>query len=125
MNRCKASLIILIGLILLCIISIVTLKTQEQNYLAIIDELQEALETGTTEQALQVCEKLETNLENYHNITGIFVNGSELDEMKLIISSLQPMIATNHEDILLEIAKLRGLVQKIYEEELPKIWHIL
>ncbi|MDE6657556.1 MAG: hypothetical protein K2J88_03105 [Oscillospiraceae bacterium] len=52
MNRCKASLGILIGLILLCIFSLVTLRIEEKNYLAMIEKLEESLETGTTEQAL-------------------------------------------------------------------------
>ena len=51
MNRCKASLGILIGLILLCIFSLVTLRIEEKNYLAMIEKLEESLETGTTEQA--------------------------------------------------------------------------
>ncbi|MBD5142633.1 MAG: DUF4363 family protein [Ruminococcus sp.] len=125
MNRCKVSLGILIVLILLCIISLMTVKTQAQNYLAIINKLEESLETGTTEQSLLICDELENDLENYYNITALFVNSSELREIQKIISSLQPMIVTNHEDILLEIAKLRALIQNIYHEEIPEIWHIL
>ena len=58
MNRCKVSLGILISLILLCIFSLVTLKNQEKNYLAIIDKLEQSLETGSTEQALLICNEL-------------------------------------------------------------------
>lgn len=125
MNRCKTSAGILAGLILLCIFSLLELKTQSQNYLAVIDELQDTLETGTTEQALQVYDKLEHHLESYHNITGLFVNGTELDEIRKTIAGLQPMIATNHQDTQTEIAKLRMLIQSIYDEELPELWHIL
>ncbi|MDE6706712.1 MAG: hypothetical protein K2K06_01570, partial [Oscillospiraceae bacterium] len=74
MNRCKVSLGILIVLILLCIISLMTVKTQAQNYLAIINKLEESLETGTTEQSLLICDELENDLENYYNITALFVN---------------------------------------------------
>nr|MDE6004066.1 DUF4363 family protein [Oscillospiraceae bacterium] len=99
MNRCKASLGILIGLILLCIFSLVTLRIEEKNYLAMIEKLEESLETGTTEQALLAFDELKNYSENYDNIIGIFVDGSELNEIKLIISGLQPMIINNHEDI--------------------------
>ncbi|MDE5792320.1 MAG: DUF4363 family protein, partial [Oscillospiraceae bacterium] len=123
MNRCKASLGILIGLILLCIFSLVTLRIEEKNYLAMIEKLEESLETGTTEQALLAFDELKNYSENYDNIIGIFVDGSELNEIKLIISGLQPMIINNHEDISVEIAKLKILVQNIYQEDFPKIWH--
>ena len=125
MNRCKASLVILIGLILLCIVSLITLKTQEKNYLASIENLEKSLQTDSTEQALLACEALQDYSEHYANITGIFIDGSELNEIKLIISGLQPMILSNQEDVFIEIAKLKILVQNIYEEDFPKIWHIL
>ncbi|MDE6777691.1 MAG: DUF4363 family protein [Oscillospiraceae bacterium] len=125
MNRCKVSLGILISLILLCIFSLVTLKNQEKNYLAIIDKLEQSLETGSTEQALLICDELENYSETYDNIIGIFVDGTKLNEIKLIISGLPPMIINNHQDILIEITKLKILVQNIYEEDFPKIWHIL
>lgn len=124
MKRCKASVCILISLVLLCIFSLLELKKQSQDYLAIIDELQVTVATGTTEQALQVYDKLENHLDHYHNTTGLFVNGTELDEVRKIISGLQPMIATGHQDTSAEIARLRMLVQSIYEEELPELWHI-
>ncbi|MDE5769564.1 MAG: DUF4363 family protein [Oscillospiraceae bacterium] len=125
MNHCKASVGILIGLILLCVSSLMILKSKSETYLAIIDQLETTFQTGSIEDTLVVYDTLESELEKYHNITGLFVNGTELDEMREIVASLKPMILANQKNTSAEIARLRMLVQNLYEEELPEFWNIL
>lgn len=125
MNRCKTSVGILISLILLCISSLMILKSQSEAYLEIINQLEITYQTGSTEETLLVCDRLEAGLENYHNITGLFVNGTELDEIREIVFELKPMILASQKNTLAEITRLRLLVQNIYEEEFPELWHIL
>lgn len=125
MNHCKTSVGILIGLILLCISSLMILKSRSETYLAIIDQLETTFQTGSVEDTLVVYDRLESELEKYHNITGLFVNGTELDEMQEIVASLKPMILANQKNTSAEIARLRMLVQNLYEEELPELWNIL
>ena len=45
--------------------------------------------------------------------------------MREIVSSLKPMILANQPHTSAEIARLRMLVQNLYEEELPEFWNIL
>lgn len=138
MNRCKASVGILISLILLCVISLCTLRHQSREYLQIIDQLETAFQSGETEETLAVYQQLESRLESYHNITGLFVNGTELDEIRKTIFELEPLIRQNNNhyfnfpdsdnirtDFDRLLARLRILIENIYQEELPELWHIL
>lgn len=125
MNRCKASVGILLALIILCIFSLTELKSQCNAYLALADELQSAIMADDTEKALEAFDKLQQNWEQYHNTTGLFVNGAKLDSIREVLSKLQPMIEKNAPDAAFEVEKLRSLIQNIYEEEVPELWHIL
>ncbi len=125
MNRCKASVSILLGLILLCISSLLILKQKSMQYLSYLDTFQDAIMQDHTEQALSALDQLEQNWQSYHDITGIFVNGRELDSLRDLLSELRPMVLDHRPELFSEIARMRCLIQIIYEEELPVLWHIL
>ena len=125
MNRCKVSIWVLLSLILLCFFSLAEIQKQCREYLVIIDNIQNAVDSGNTEQALADFAMLESQWKAYHEINGIFVNGSELDSIREIMSGLQPLIAGKHPEVNSELHKMRELITAVYEEELPEIWHIL
>ncbi len=125
MNRCKVSVGVLLSLILLCIFSLIEIQKQCREYLTIVDNIQTAVDSGNTEQALSAFDTLENHWKDYHEINGIFVNGSELDSIREIMSGLKPLIADEHPEVNSELHKMRELIIAIYQEELPEIWHIL
>ena len=125
MNRCKVSVGILLSLILLCVIALIEVQKQCQEYLTLVDEVSSAVEAGDISQALSGFDTLEERWESYHNINGLFVNGMELDAIREIMSGLRPLIADEHPEVESELRKMRYLILSMYEEELPELWHIL
>ena len=125
MNRCQVSVFILSGLIFICIFSLFELHQQCENYLSLTEQISESLETENIRQALFYFDELEKNWKTYHDISGIFVNGSELDSIREIMSGLRPMIESRHPETVSELLKMKNLILSVYEEELPELWHIL
>jgi len=125
MKRCIASVSILSALILLCVISLFELHTQCRDYVAMTDAVATAIEQGDRYQALLALDTLEQGWKHYHDITGIFVNGSELDSIRETLSGLRPMLEDSRPEIKTELEKMRVLILSVYEEELPELWHIL
>lgn len=125
MNRCKVSIWILLSLILLCMFSLAELQMQCREALALVGEIESAVEDNNTEQALLAFDNLEQDWKHYHDINGIFVNGSELDSIREIMSGLKPLIEDEHPEVRAELQKMKHLILSVYEEELPEIWHIL
>lgn len=125
MKRCKASVWILLSLILLCIVSLIVLRQQCMNYLYLTNAVETAVDQGNTEQALSAFDELEQQWQQYHDITGIFVNGDELDAVRQILCGLRPLLENEHPEAKSELQKIRYLIESIYQEELPELWHIL
>ncbi|MBE6875334.1 MAG: DUF4363 family protein [Ruminococcus sp.] len=125
MNRCKVSIWILLGLILLCMFSIAELQIQCREALALVAEIESAVDENNTEQALLAFDNLEQDWKHYHDINGVFVNGSELDSIREIMSGLKPLLEDEHPEVRAELQKMKHLILSVYEEELPEIWHIL
>lgn len=125
MNRCKVSVFVLLSLIFICIFSLFELHQQCENYLALTERISKAFETGDTPQALSAFDELEQNWKEYHDISGVFVNGSELDSIREIMSGLRPMLEQQHPETVSQLSRMKNLILSVYEEELPEIWHIL
>jgi hypothetical protein len=125
MNHCKVSIWILFSLISICIFSLIILKYECKNYLSLTEQIQEAVQTGDTAQALSAFDRLEQNWKQYHDISGVFVNGSELDSIREIMSGLRPLIENQHPEVSSELLKMQNLILSVYEEEIPELWHIL
>ena len=125
MNRCKISIFVLLSLIFICIFSLFELHQQCENYLALTEQVSQAFESGDTLQALSAFDELERNWKPYHDIAGIFVNGSELDSIREIMSGMRPMIEQHHPETISELLKMKNFILSVYEEELPELWHIL
>ncbi len=125
MTRCKISIGILCGLILLCVCSLTLMQKQCEKLLFLTDEIISAVESGNTPEALVYFDQLEQNWNRYHEINGIFVNGTELNDLREILSGLRPLILQQHPEALSELQKMHSFILSLYEEELPELWHIL
>lgn len=125
MNRCTISLIILAALILLCIISLPVIHGQCDRLVRQTDRVAEAAVQGDAERALAEYEKLEQRWESFHDITGLFVDGEKLDVPREVICALRPLLAAAHPEAVSELARLRGMIEGLYEEEVPGWAHIL
>ena len=125
MNRCKVSVWILLGLILLCMFSLAELQIQCREAIALVEKIESAVEEKNTEQALLAFADFAQDWEHYHDINGIFVNGSELDSIREIMAELKPLIEEERPEVRAGLSKIKHLILSVYEEELPEIWHIL
>lgn len=125
MNRCKVSLGILIAIIALCITGLFIVSWQCRSFGEQITAISDAVHTGDTQKALEEFDALQAQWKQFHNITGIFIDGSDLDTIKETLSGVRPMLETEHPEAPAELERLRSLVEGLYEEEFPEIWHIL
>lgn len=125
MKRFGACVGILTVLILLCVCSLLTVRIQCRQFEALAEEVEEAIETGSTTEALERYDTMNARWESFHNVCGLFVNGEKLDPILEILVELPPLIAQEHPEALSSLEKLQGLVEGVYEEEFPSFWHIM
>ena len=125
MRRCIASLCILLALTVLCIGSLTVLRTECRRYAALAEQTRYAAARGDTETALARYDALAGSWEAFHDLTGLFVDGAKLDAVHEHLTGLRPLIEQGHPEVTAELERIRQLTEGIYEEELPKLWHIL
>lgn len=125
MNRCKISVWILLGLVLLCISSLPVIHYQCHRFISQVDRVTEAVEAGDRELALAEYDTLEKAWGGFHDVTGIFVDGAKLDVPREVLYGLRPLIEAEHPETLSELERLRGMTEGIFEEEVPGWEHIL
>ncbi len=125
MNRCKISVWILIGLVLLCISSLPLIRYQCSRFIDQVDSVTEAVKSGDRERALAEYDALEEAWTGFHDITGIFVDGEKLDVPREVLVGLRSLIEAEHPEALSELERLRGMTEGIFEEEVPGWEHIL
>ncbi len=125
MNRCKISLCILAALVLLCTVSLPIIHTQCKTLQAGVERVETAVEAGDTALALTEFGRLEAEWEQFHKITGLFVDGEKFDPIREVLHGLRPLIEAEHPEAMSELERLRGLAESIYEEELPDWSHLL
>lgn len=125
MKRCIASLSILVALIALCIVSLVALRSECRWYAGLAERTTLAVSQGETETALSRFDSMQEHWEDFHNITGLFVDGEKLDAIYERMTGLRPLIESGHPQASAELESLRSLIESIYEEEQPLLWHIL
>ena len=124
MKRCGISLCVLIGLVVLCAVSQVLLYRESRAFAVLTVSVEEAVQAGDSAEALRRLERLEGQWEEFHNVTGLFVDGIKLDPIRERLAEVRPLIAENHPTALPELACIRLLAEGIAEEEVPEIWHI-
>lgn len=125
MRRLWLSVGILVGLVWLCIWSLASLRQQCERYGLLVSQTACAYASGNKEEALALCDLLESRWEAFHNHTGAFVDGSKLDAIHEHLVGLRPLIEGEHPETLSELRSLQKLIDGLYEEELPDLWHIL
>lgn len=125
MKRCTACIGILSGLILLSICSLFLVRWECRRFNAATEAVLEAVEANTTAEALRRLDTLNMKWESFHNLCGLFVNGEKLDPLRDVLSELEALIRQEHPEAVSSLERLKGLIEGIYEEEFPEIWHIL
>lgn len=124
MKRCIISFCVLLGLVGLCVASQIMLYRESRAFAALTVSVEEAVQAGDRDEALRRLEKLEAQWEGFHNVTGLFVDGTKLDPIRERLAEVRPLIAEAHPTALPELACIRQLAEGIAEEEVPEIWHI-
>jgi hypothetical protein len=125
MSRFLTSIGILTVLIVICILSLLLLKSECGNYRNGIAETAAAISVGDTEAALAAYDRLDADWKHFEDVTGIFTDGSKLDAVRIHMAVLRPLIESGSTEAAAELECVRRLIASIYEEELPYFWHIL
>lgn len=125
MRRVILSLSILLSLIVLCVLSLTALRSECTWYENLTQSTIYAASRGDTEAALERFDALQANWEEFHDLTGLFVDGAKLDAIYERLVGLRVMLEQQHPSSLSELEAIRQLIEGIYEEELPKLWHIM
>jgi hypothetical protein len=77
------------------------------------------------QEALDECDELYGLWEEFHEKTGIFVDGNQLDRIRSELVGLRALIAAEHPELLSRLEALCELTEELFSEELPDLWHIL
>ena len=125
MRRCIASLCILLTLIGVSVWSLSALGQECERYAALTVQTEQAVLDGDTARALMLYDSLEEHWEDFHNLTGLFVDGGKLDAIRTRMLGLRSLIEQQHPEVMAELEGIRVLTLGLYEEELPTLWHIL
>lgn len=125
MNRLKISAGVLILLGILCIAGMYTVYAECRNFTSQTESIIDAVASGNTESALEHCEALLGLWDKFHDRTGIFVDGEQLDPIREILAELPALIAAEHPEVMSRLEALRTLTEDLFLEEIPDIWHIL
>lgn len=125
MKRCILSVVILVLLVVSCIGSLVLLRTQCAWYGHLADQTAQAAASGDWALALVRFDEMQANWEEFHNTTGLFLDGEKLDAIHEHLICLRPLLADAHPETASELESLRRLIDGLYEEEMPYFWHIM
>ncbi len=125
MNRCVISLGILISLIVLSVSSLFILHHQSDQFTEQVEAVKQTLISDETERTLAVYDELMEEWERFHDVAGVFVDGTKLDPIRKLLAGLRPLIEAEHPEVLSELERIQGLVEDVFKEEMPDLWHIL
>ena len=125
MKRFAWSIAILVSLIISCIWSLNVLRVQCRWYGGLTERTIQAAQEGRTAQALASLDEMLDNWDEFHNTTGLFIDGGKLDAIHERLIDVAPLLANGDADALSELTAARELIDGLYEEELPIFWHIL
>lgn len=125
MNRCVISIGILIALVALCVSSLLLLHRRSDRFVEQTQAVAQEFAAAEKERALSAYDELLEEWDHFRDIAGVFVDGSKLDSIRKILAGLRPLIEAQHPEVPSELARIRGLVEDVFREELPDWWHIL
>lgn len=125
MKRVILSASILVSLIVLCIISLTALHSECLWYADLAGRTLYAAEQGDTDAALARFDTMQAHWEAFHDLTGLFVDGEKLDAIYERMVGLRPLLEQAHPEARSELTAIRKLIDGIYEEEMPRLPHIL
>ena len=84
MNRLKISFSVLVLLAVLCVTGLVTVHRQCTSFDAQVHRVMETAASGDTAAALKEFDALYAQWEKFHDWTGLFVDGEQLDHIREI-----------------------------------------
>ncbi len=125
MNRLKISFSILALLAVLCITGLVTVHRQCTAFDAQVQQVMDAAAGNDTEAALAEFDALYAQWEKFHDWTGLFVDGEQLDHIRGELAGLRALIEAEHPEVMARLEALGTLIKELFREEVPELWHIL
>ena len=90
MSRFLTSIVILFGLIVVSFASLLLLGSECRRYAACAAETELAYSHSDIPGSLEAFDRMKAGWEEFHNITGLFVDGSKLDAIHWRMIALRP-----------------------------------
>lgn len=125
MNRFKISIGVLMAMVVLCCTELWMLHSQCTRFTEQLERAVSAAEEGDPAAVVYEIEQLEETWEKFHDRTGLFIDRSKLDPIREILAGLKSLAEIQHPELLAELDRIRTLIDGIFQEETPNLWHIL
>lgn len=125
MNRLKISIGILSLLVIQSAAGLFTVHRQCRRFTDRTDAIIRKVEAEDTAGALAACELLLEDWEQFHDLTGLFVDGSRLETLRERLAELPALIEAEHPEVLSDLETLRTLAEDLFRGEYPDLVHIL
>lgn len=125
MNRLKISIGILLLLVILSSVGLLTIHRECSRFIDCTEEIIRCVEAEDMDGAMESCEKLLANWEHFHDVTGLFLDGSRLEGIRERLGELPALIKAEHPEVLSHLDALRMLAEDLFRGEFPDLGHIL
>jgi protein subunit release factor A len=124
MFRVKLAVIIMLTI---ATTSGITTFVVERNFKGIeqrIETVKTSVENNETEEAVQYAEELESYWKKVNKMSSLFLRCNKISAIQTSINKIKPMILSQSDELMAEIANLQINVKDAYEEERPLPRHI-
>lgn len=125
MNRLKISIGILLLLVILSSVGLMTIHRECRRFIDCTEEIIRCVEAEDMDGAMESCEKLLASWEHFHDVTGLFLDGSRLEGIRERLGELPALIEAEHPEVLSHLDALRMLAEDLFRGEFPDLGHIL
>ncbi|MBQ8927142.1 MAG: DUF4363 family protein [Oscillospiraceae bacterium] len=125
MNRFHMSLAVAGLLVAVSAGSLAAVGYECRQFGALAQDIGDALDAGDTARARRAYDRMEAAWDGFHHVMGLFVEGTQLHELRADMAGLPPLLAEDTPEARSALARLEKRIEALYEEEVPSIWHIL
>jgi len=122
MTRIRTAFIILVSVLVLCTFSSFKIHSEMKKFIGITEEIEYQIKLDNTDNALQLAENMIHEWDSTFRKLNPVIRYDELLSVYDSIVRLYPLIENECDDVLSETAGIKFSLQKIAENELPRIF---
>ncbi len=122
MTRIKSAFVILVLIMILCVFSSFKINAEMKKFIDMTENIEYQLENDNTENAVKLAEDMACEWEKTFKMLNPLIRYDVLTCIHSAVIRLKPLIENDSDEILAETADIKSSLDKIRENEIPKIF---